>query len=74
MNFQFLFVLPLLTNGVSTFNGIGDLVNKESNRIKEMQKVLKQAGVKSISNKNQMKIYGKKKIENKKKVFTFQIW
>ena len=32
-----------------------------------MQKVLKQAGVKSISNKNQMKIYGKKTIENKNK-------
>ena len=65
--FPILFCIAALTNGVSTFNGIGDLVNKESNRIKEMQKVLKQAGVKSISNKNQMKIYGKKTIENKNK-------
>tara|TARA_Y100000591_G_scaffold333098_1_gene373665 strand:+ start:2089 stop:3435 length:1347 start_codon:yes stop_codon:yes gene_type:complete len=57
--FPILFVIAALTKGVSIFNGIGDLVNKESNRITEMQKVLEQIGIKSISSKNQLKIFGK---------------
>ena len=36
----------------SIFKGIEDLANKESNRITEMQKVLKQVGIKSISMKD----------------------
>ena len=36
--YPILFVMAGLTKGVSIFEGIGDLVNKESNRIKEMQK------------------------------------
>jgi len=54
---------------LSIFKGIEDLKNKESNRIKEMQKVLKQVGVKSISSKNELKIFGKGKINaNNKKI------
>ena len=66
--FPILFCISALTNGVSIFRGIEDLANKESNRITEMQKVLKQAGIKSIAKKNEMKIFGKKNInsENKK--------
>ena len=68
--FPILFCISALTNGVSIFRGIEDLANKESNRITEMQKVLKQAGVKSIAKKNEMKIFGKKNINNKnKKIF-----
>ena len=37
--------------------GIGDLVNKESNRIDEMKKILKQIGIKFKSNKDDMKIF-----------------
>ena len=44
-------MIAALTKGVSVFKGIGDLANKESNRIKEMQKVLKQIGIKSIKQK-----------------------
>ena len=44
--YPILFVIAALTKGVSKFKGIGDLANKESNRIKEMQKVLKQIGIK----------------------------
>ena len=51
-------MIAALTKGVSTFGGIEDLANKESNRIKEMQKVLKQIGVKSIFSKNELKIFG----------------
>ena len=66
--YPILTVLAALTNGISIFKGIGDLANKESNRIKEMQKILKQIGIKSIATKNQIKIFGQENmiIKNKK--------
>ena len=51
--------MAALIKGTSVFKGIGELTNKESNRITEMQKILKQIGVKSIYKSNQLKIYGK---------------
>ena len=45
------------------FKGIAELANKESNRITEMQKILKQIGIKSISAKNELKIFGKGMID-----------
>ncbi len=65
--FPILFCIAALNKGISKFKGIGDLVNKESNRIKEMQKILKQIGIKSIAKKNEIKIFGKNLIENKNK-------
>ena len=65
--YPILSVIAALTNGTSVFNGIGDLVNKESNRIKEMQKVLKQIGVRSKATKTQLKIFGKKEFRAKNK-------
>ena len=65
--YPILFVIAALTKGVSIFKGISDLANKESNRIQEMQKILKQVGIKTIASKNEIKIYGKKFIENKNK-------
>ena len=44
---------------MSVFKNLGDLKNKESNRIKEMQKILKQVGVKSILSKNELKFLAK---------------
>ena len=66
--YPILFVMAALTKGVSIFKGIKDLANKESNRISEMQKILKQVGIKSIFTKGKLKIYGKGKIDasNKK--------
>ncbi|MDC3127281.1 3-phosphoshikimate 1-carboxyvinyltransferase [Candidatus Pelagibacter bacterium] len=66
--YPILFVIAGLTKGLSTFKGIGDLANKESNRIKEMQKILKQIGIKTVSNKNEIKIYGKDNIKIKNKI------
>ena len=63
--YPILFVIAALTKGISIFRGINDLANKESNRVKEMQKILKQIGIKSISTKNMIKIYGKN-FKNKK--------
>ena len=57
--YPIMFVIAALVKGVSIFRGIGELSNKESNRIKEMQKILKQVGVKSIATKNELKIFGK---------------
>ncbi len=57
--YPILFVIAALTKGTSVFKGIKDLANKESNRIKEMQKILKQVGIRSIALKDELKIYGK---------------
>ena len=57
--YPILFVIAALTKGRSIFKGIQDLSNKESNRIIEMQKVLKQVGIKSISSGKDLKIFGK---------------
>ena len=57
--YPILFALAALTKGISTFEGIKDLANKESNRILEMQKILSQIGIKSVSTKNKLKIFGK---------------
>ena len=56
--YPILFVVAALTQGVSIFKGIEDLANKESNRIKEMRKILNQIGIKYKSSKNEMKIFG----------------
>lgn len=65
--YPILFVIAALTKGISVFRGIRDLANKESNRIKEMQKVLKQIGVKSSFVKDELKIFGKGMIDASKK-------
>ncbi len=66
--FPILFCIAALTKGTSIFRGIGDLANKESNRITEMQKVLNQIGIKSLSNENEIKIFGLNSINNSGKV------
>jgi len=54
--------------GTSVFKGIEDLANKESNRIKEMQKICKQIGIKTRASKNEIKVYGNPNLDfiNKK--------
>ena len=66
--YPIMFVIAALTSGVSSFEGIEDLANKESNRMIEMKKIFDQIGIKSKIYKNKMKIYGKKNINvlNKK--------
>ncbi len=56
--YPILFILAALTKGVSKFSGIGDLVNKESNRIIEIKKILDQINIKSKLRKDEFKIYG----------------
>ncbi len=68
--YPILFVIAALSLGTSVFKGIKDLANKESNRIKEMQKILKQVGVKSFSTRDKLKIIGKGLIDASKKKIT----
>ncbi|MDC0511588.1 3-phosphoshikimate 1-carboxyvinyltransferase [Pelagibacteraceae bacterium] len=65
--YPILFVIAALAKGISTFKGISDLANKESNRITEMQKLLKQVGIKSVAKKNELKIFGKGMLDAKNK-------
>ena len=68
--YPILFVMAALTKGKSVFKGIGDLANKESNRLIEMQKILNQIGIKSNFSKNALNIFGKGMIDARdKKIF-----
>ena len=60
--YPILFVIAGLTKGMSIFKGIEDLANKESNRIEEMKKILLQIGIKCMSKKNEIRIFGNPKI------------
>ena len=66
--YPILCVIASLTKGISKFKGVADLVNKESNRILEMKKILSQIGVKCQTNKNEIKIFGQEKINIKNKI------
>ena len=67
--YPILFIIAACTKGTSVFSGIKDLANKESNRIKEMQKILNQIDIKNNATKDRLKIYGKKLSDkNEKKV------
>ena len=65
-----LFLIASLQKGISSFKGISGLANKESSRAHEMKKILSQVGIKSVLNKDTMKIYGNGSINAKnKKIF-----
>ena len=66
--YPILFVMASLIKGTSTFKGIGDLANKESNRIIEMQKILNQINVKSKFSKGELKIFGQGIVDAKNKI------
>ena len=66
--YPILFVISALTKGISVYKGLGGLKNKESNRVDEMRKILKQIGVKSEFKNNNVKIFGKKIFNNKNKI------
>tara|TARA_B100000959_G_scaffold231038_1_gene247347 strand:- start:2823 stop:4181 length:1359 start_codon:yes stop_codon:yes gene_type:complete len=63
--YPILFIIAALTPGVHVFKGISDLSNKESSRAYEIKKILNQIGIKCKLNRDQMKIFGTKKIKRK---------
>ena len=60
-----------LIKGISSFSGIGELRNKESDRIKSMEIGLNKIGIKTKSTKDSLKIFGKPDIKVKKTLTVF---
>ena len=58
--YPIMFVIAAFLKGTSKFTGIGELANKESNRIIEMKKILVKLGVKCKSSSNSITINGGK--------------
>ena len=68
--YPILFVVAALIKGTSVFKGVNDLANKESDRIKEMQKILYQLNIKSSYKNGEVKIFGKGSINAEKKTIS----
>ena len=64
--FPLLFVVASLTKGITSFSGIKELRNKESDRIKCMEIGLNKIGIKTRSTKDSLKIFGNPNIKAKK--------
>ena len=64
--FPLIFLLCAKANGISFFKKIGELRQKESDRLKICSNFLKNIGIKTIEKKDSLKIYGNPnlKIEN----------
>ena len=60
-----MFIISALTNGVSIYESLGGLKNKESDRVGEMRKILKQVGIKTEFKNNNVKIFGKQVLKKK---------
>ena len=56
--FLIIFLVCSVTNGVSKFRQIGELRNKETDRLKFANNFLKKIGIKTKMTKNSFKIYG----------------
>ncbi len=65
--YPIMFIISALTKGTSIFKNVGGLKNKESDRVKEMQKMLRQIGIKTLLSKNELKIFGKGMIDGSAK-------
>ncbi len=67
--FPIMFVIAAMTPGVSILEVDSEnLKNKESDRIIEMQKILKQIGVRCLVSKDKIKIFGKSQLQLKNKI------
>lgn len=66
--YPILFTIAALIKGKSSFTGISGLRNKESDRIEEMQKILRQIGIMSKFNKNKLVINGSDRKDYSKKI------
>ena len=71
--YPILFIMAGLIKGISSFKGIDDLANKESNRISEMQKILRQLDIKTNYSKGELKIFGKGMIDASSQKLLFPI-
>ena len=66
--FLVIFLVAAKANGVSYFKNLDELNQKESPRLKWGIKILNKMGIKTISTKNSIKIFGNPKLEINKKI------
>ncbi len=66
--FLLIFLLAAKAKGVSTFNNLSELNEKESPRLKWGSKILRQMGIKNIVSYNGIKIFGNPNLKISKKV------
>lgn len=66
--FLVIFLIAAKAKGVSFFKGLEELDKKESPRLKWGSKILKLMGVKIVSTKNSIRIYGNPKLEINKEI------
>ena len=66
--FLIIFLVAAKCNGISYFKDLSELNQKESPRLKLGSKILNQMGVKTITTKNSIKIFGKPNLKINKKI------
>ena len=66
--FLVIFLVAAKANGVSHFKDLGELNKKESPRLIWGAKILKKIGIKTISTKNSIKIFGNPNLNINKKI------
>ena len=66
--FLVIFLLAAKAKGVSSFKSLGELNQKESPRLEWGSKILNKMGVKNITTKDSIKIYGNPKLKVNKKI------
>jgi len=66
--FLVIFLIAAKANGISYFKGLAELNKKESPRLKWGSKILNKMGVKNITTKNSIKIFGNPKLKIDKKI------
>ena len=66
--FLIIFLIAAKAQGVSIFRNLGELNKKESPRLKWGSKILKMMGVKVITTKDSIKIFGNPKLKINKKI------
>ena len=66
--FLAIFLVAAKANGISYFKDLGELNQKESPRLEWAKIILEKMGVKTITTKNSIKIYGNPDLKVKKKI------
>ena len=66
--FLIIFLIAAKAEGISYFKNLDELNKKESPRLKWGSKILKMMGIKVITTKNSIKIFGNPNLEIKKKI------
>ena len=66
--FLIIFLIAAKANGVSSFRNLNELNQKESPRLEWAQKILNKMGIKTIVNKNSIKIFGNPQLNIDKEI------